>query len=120
MANHYAVQNPAVRPVLDLIDQAQRNGTVTTLTAADVSRTIAAPAFTSASARTLAAQPTAVPPITVQAPPAVVVREDSDTAAALQRLNDTLEAGIQASVAIDGRDGLDRQWRKWQALKGRT
>ena len=120
VANHYAVQNPAVRPVLDLIDQAQRNGTVTTLTAADVSRTIAAPAFTSASARTLAAQPAAVPPITVQAPPAVVVREDSDTAAALQRLNDTLEAGIQASVAIDGRDGLDRQWRKWQALKGRT
>lgn len=37
VANRYAVQNPAVRPVLDLIDQAQRNNTIGNLTAKDVS-----------------------------------------------------------------------------------
>lgn len=37
VANRYAVQNPAIRPVLDLIDQAQRNNTIGGLTAKDVS-----------------------------------------------------------------------------------
>lgn len=37
VANRYAVQNPVVRPVLDLIDQAQRNNTIGSLTAEDVS-----------------------------------------------------------------------------------
>lgn len=120
VANHLAVQNPAVRPVLDLIDSAQRSGTISTLTPLDVSRAVAAPAYTSATARTLAAQPAAAPAVTVQAPPAVVVREDSRTAEALQRLNDALEEGIRASVSIDGRDGLDRQWRRWQEMKKRT
>lgn len=37
VANRYAVQNPAIRPVLDLIDQAQRNNTIGSLTAKDIS-----------------------------------------------------------------------------------
>lgn len=37
VANRYAVQNPVIRPVLDLIDQAQRNNTIGSLTAKDVS-----------------------------------------------------------------------------------
>lgn len=37
VTNRYAVQNPAIRPVLDLIDQAQRNNTIGSLTAKDVS-----------------------------------------------------------------------------------
>lgn len=37
VANRYAVQNPAIRPVLDLIDQAQRNNTIGSLTTKDVS-----------------------------------------------------------------------------------
>ena len=38
VANHKAVNNPAVRPVLDFIDKAQRNNTVGSLTAEDISR----------------------------------------------------------------------------------
>ena len=37
VANRYAVQNPAIHPVLDLIDQAQRNNTIGSLTAKDIS-----------------------------------------------------------------------------------
>lgn len=36
VANRYAVANDAVRPVLDLIDQAQRNGSIANLTAEDI------------------------------------------------------------------------------------
>lgn len=37
VANRYAVNNPSVRPVLDLIDRAQKNNTIGSLTAKDVS-----------------------------------------------------------------------------------
>lgn len=40
VANRYAVQNPVVRPVLDLIDQAQKNNTIGSLTAGDVAQVI--------------------------------------------------------------------------------
>lgn len=40
VANRYAVQNPVVRPVLDLIDQAQKNNTIGSLTASDVAQVI--------------------------------------------------------------------------------
>lgn len=36
VANRYAVANDAVRPVLDLIDQAQKNGSIANLTAEDI------------------------------------------------------------------------------------
>lgn len=38
VANHSAVNNPAVRPMLDFIDKAQKNNTVGSLTKEDVSR----------------------------------------------------------------------------------
>lgn len=41
VANRYAVSNPSVRPVLDLIDTAQRNNTIGSLTAGDVSAALA-------------------------------------------------------------------------------
>lgn len=37
VANRYAVSNPSVRPVLDLIDRAQKNNTIGSLTAKDIS-----------------------------------------------------------------------------------
>lgn len=40
VANRYAVQNPVVRPVLDLIDQAQKNNTIGSLSAGDVAQAI--------------------------------------------------------------------------------
>ncbi len=38
VANRHAVKNPAVRPVLDFIDTAQRNNTIGSITAEDISR----------------------------------------------------------------------------------
>lgn len=53
VANRYAVANPAVRPVLDLIDSAQRAGSVANITSED----IAAVAGSSAGGRSSAAAP---------------------------------------------------------------
>ena len=50
VANHEAVNNPNVLPVLRLIDNAQRNNTIASLTAADVSRAISAPQTAAATA----------------------------------------------------------------------
>lgn len=40
VANHKAVENPAIMPFLNFLDQAQRNNTVGSLTSADVSRSV--------------------------------------------------------------------------------
>jgi hypothetical protein len=40
VANRFAVSNPQVRPVLDLINAAQRQNTVSSLTASDISRVL--------------------------------------------------------------------------------
>ena len=42
VANHQSVSNPAILPFLNFLDQAQRNNTVGSLTAQDVSRTMGA------------------------------------------------------------------------------
>lgn len=109
VANHLAVKNPALRPVLNLIDSAQRSNTVAALTAEDVSRAVAAPILTTA-----AAQQTAAVTTSSLAAPAT----DPATRRAIEQLNQQLAEGIHASVSIDGRDGFARQWRRWQKLNG--
>lgn len=107
VANHLAVQNPNIMPVLSLIDRAQRNNTVASLTAADVSRTLSAPAATAANTAAIS--------------PAVQVIDTASerTAEAIDRLNDALEQGIHASVSITGDDGLERQWTRYNRMKQR-
>lgn len=118
VANHSAVANPALLPILRLIDSAQRTGTVASLTAEDVSRTIAAPVITAGAARSTA-RSTAATAENGSTAPAVVVSENPETATTLRRLTDALESGIHASVSIDGQDGFDRQWTRYQQMKSR-
>lgn len=106
VANRLAVKNPNVLPVLQLIDRAQKNNTVASLTAADVSRAIGAPAP--------AASPSETAPASLVAAPAA----GPDIAPTLSRLTDRLEQGIAAYVVIDGPDGLHRQYTKYQRLLG--
>lgn len=103
VANHAAVNNPNILPILNLIDQAQRTNRVASLTAADVSRAISAPVTTATNTTTAG---------TVQ----VVDTSSAATAATLERLNDRLEQGISAVVTIDGEQGLAKQWKKYQRL----
>ena len=103
VANHAAVNNPNILPVLNLIDQAQRTNRVASLTAADVSRAISAPVTTATNTTTVG---------TVQ----VVDTSSAATAATLDRLNEKLEQGISAYVTIDGEQGFAKQWKKYQRM----
>lgn len=106
VANHEAVNNPNVLPVLRLIDNAQRNNTIASLTAADVSRAISAPQAAAATASSAQA---------VQ----VIDTANERTANAIERLNQHIEQGIHASVSITGDDGIERQMTRYNELKKR-
>lgn len=106
VANHEAVNNPNVLPVLRLIDNAQRNNTIASLTAADVSRAISAP-------QTAAATASSAPAVQV------IDTANERTANAIERLNQHIEQGIHASVSITGDDGIERQMTRYNELKKR-
>ena len=105
VANHQAVNNPNVLPILQLIDHAQRTNRI----AADVSRAIAAPMATSANTAATASAPALQ----------VIDTSRADTAEAIQRLNDQLEQGIEAMVVLDGPDGLDWKLTRYRRMKNR-
>lgn len=104
VANHEAVNNPNVLPVLRLIDQAQRANRVASLTAADVSRAIAAPLAT--------ANNTSQATTTVK----VVDTTAAQTAQALNRLTAQLDTGLAAYVTLDGPNGLAKQWKRYNKM----
>lgn len=110
VANHKAVRNPALLPLLQLIDHAQRTNRVASLTPADVSRAIAAPMATSIATTQ-----------TANSPALQITTEDTNQQTqTLNRLSDQIDQGITAIVTIDGPQGLDRQYRHYKQLNGQA
>lgn len=110
VANHQAVRNPALLPLLQLIDHAQRTNRVASLTPADVSRAIAAPMATSIATTQ-----------TANSPALQITTEDTNQQTqTLNRLSDQIDQGITAIVTIDGPQGLDRQYRHYKQLNGQA
>ena len=107
VANHHAVNNPQILPALQLIDQAQRNNTVASLTADDVSRAVGA-----------GSTAVVAPVVNVNTDNDELNRVISDVATVVDSLNTILSTGIKADVNIDGPNGLDAQYRKYKRLKG--
>lgn len=106
VANHQAVRNPAILPVLNLIDQAQRTNRVASLTASDVSRAITAPSISASAVTAADNKPTVT----------VVDTAQPRTAEALEKLTAQIDEGITAVVTIDGPNGFARQWKKYNKL----
>lgn len=107
VANHKAVNNPQLLPALQLIDQAQRNNTIASLTAADVSRAIGA-----------GSTAIVAPVVNVTTDNDELNRAINDVANVVDSLNAILATGIRAEVSIDGENGLDKQYRKYKRIKG--
>jgi hypothetical protein len=111
VANHEAVANPNLAPVLRMIDEAQRNNTVGSLSAEDVSRAIGQGRIlgqTVAAQQQLAAhgdQGLAVVAASVQ--------EQTD---AVTRLQQTLDDGIEAYAVMDGERGMYKQFKRYEKL----
>lgn len=105
VANHQAVNNPNVLPFLNFLDQAQRNNTVGSLTAEDVSRSMGA-----GTSQLLA--------------PIVNVNVDNERLNdSIDRINENqdrlasqLEQGIGVDIPIDGENGLYRRIKRYEDL----
>lgn len=106
VANHNAVNNPQLLPALQLIDAAQRNNTVASLTAQDVSR-----AMGTGSAAVVA------PVVNVNAENEQVGASLDNVSSTIERLNEQLNLGIKSYVVITGPDGFDRKWSQYQKMK---
>lgn len=106
VANHNAVNNPQLLPALQLIDAAQRNNTVASLTAQDVSR-----AMGTGSAAVVA------PVVNVNADNELVGASLDNVSSTIERLNKQLNLGIKSYVVITGPDGFDRKWSQYQKMK---
>lgn len=106
VANHQAVNNPNILPFLNFLDQAQRNNTVGSLTAQDVSRSMGAGGTTQ------------------MITPIVNVQNDNpELLDTLERVNENqdrlatqLEQGIGVDIPIAGEDGMYNRMRRYQNL----
>lgn len=102
VANRFAVANPSVRPVLDLINQAQRNNTISTLSAADISRVLPG----------------------ANGGQTVVVQNDNPELMALiaacsqavGTLQERLKYPIKAAVSVSGKDGIDQATKDFNSM----
>ena len=114
VANHQAVNNPHLMPVLQLIDHAQRTNTVARLTADDVSRAITAPQTTA----NLAGQAITTAATAANNTPSLQVVDTATPAQtdAINQLNQQLAKGIKAYVVMSGPDGLDQQYTHYKKL----
>lgn len=105
VANHNAVNNSSIRPALDLIDRAQRSNTVGSLTAEDITRSLGK------------GSSTVVAPVVNVNNDNTEVRQSLDGVnAAVSRLTQTLDDGIEVEVPISGRRGLHRRLQDYQRI----
>ncbi len=107
VVNHQGVENPNIMPLLNIIDRAQRNNTIGTLTQTEVSRQLGQGGA-------------------VVAPMVNVMTDNSQLQGTLDvvsetvgKLNERLSKPIRAVAAIDGPDGIDHQLKVFNKLKDR-
>lgn len=110
VANHHAVNNSNILPALRLIDEAQRNNTVSSLTAADISCSLGQGGATVVSA----------PTVTVNTDNSELNATLGEARDVIDRLSLILAAGIDAKVYIDGPTGVAKNLDDYNKLKSRT
>lgn len=99
VANHNAVNNPSIRPVLDAIDYAQRNNTIASMTRDDVAL---AAGFANGGYTGTSGRPS---------------DESSDVLRKLTvAVNQMLDSGIDANVYASGRSGIDHAMERRRIL----
>ena len=114
VVNAQATRNPAVTPFLSLLDHAQRNNTVSSLTAADVSHSMGMGAVVRANTAVSSA-------ISDDNSARIVAVTSAMTASAqaIDRLNKQLEGGIESYMVMDGERGFDRRYAEYNKMKNR-
>lgn len=113
VANRFAVANPHLRPIFDVIDVAQRSGNVANLTADDI-------AAVARGSRTASAATSPAPATTAGRPAPSTDPELLATLAActrmLRKLDHKLDQDINAVVTISGRNGVKAKLDEYDTL----
>lgn len=103
VANHQAVNNPNLAPVLNMIDEAQRNNRVASLTAADVSRSVGGGAAA------------------VVAPQVNINTDNSELRGTMEGVNRTLDKLYvrldDPMLAVFSTEQADKELKKWNRMK---
>lgn len=107
VANHNAVNNPQLYPALQLIDQAQRNNTVGSLTALDVSRSMGVGAATVVSA----------PTVNLQTDNSKIDETLQQTRDTMEKIGSILDGGITANVSMETFKKQEKHWEHIQNNK---
>lgn len=111
VANRFAVANPNLRPIFDVIDVAQRSGNVGNLTAED----IAAVAGSGKSTRTVPAKAPAASATTTTNDPAMVAMLIECTRV-LRKLKNRLDDPLVAETYVTGKRGINQAQKEYQKL----
>lgn len=112
VATAAAVRNPAVRPMLDLIDRAQRNNTVAAITRADIAA--------AAGARTAPAAAIPAPPATTATAQQPTAGTDPATAKiidTLRRIDRRMDRPLAAYTYVTGKGGTQEAQRMADAMR---
>lgn len=110
VASQESVNNPQIRPVLDALDMAQRQGTASTLTADKLTRSMRT--SNSYSDGGYVAGRSTAGNTSTSTNDELIRRQ----IAAIDRLSDLLEDGIQAEVIMSGDRGLSKQLERYNNL----
>ena len=111
VANRFAVANPNLRPIFDVIDVAQRTGNVGNLTAED----IAAVAGSGKSTRTVPAKAPGASATTTTNDPAMVAMLVECTRV-LRKLKNRLDDPLIAETYVTGKRGINRAQKEYDKL----
>lgn len=117
VANHHTLQNPHLAPLFQLIDQAQRTHTTARLTPDDITRVL----YPTTNNNPQTPTPTTKQTTTTNTPTAGTPHTPTNQQQLLQQtldqLQQTLQQGIQATVTIDGPQGIARQLKHYNNLQ---
>ena len=111
VANAQATRNPVLSPFFSLVDYAQRNNTVGSLTADDVSHALGTGAVVKATSTT------ANESVQNSGELLAVAGSISSNTKVVQRLNERLDEGIEAFIVMDGERGFDKKYSDYNRLK---
>lgn len=112
VANRFAVANPNLRPIFDVIDVAQRTGNVGNLTAED----IAALAGSGKNTHTVPAKAPGASATTTTNDPAIVAMLIECTRA-LRKLKSRLDDPLVAETYVTGKRGINQAQREYKKLE---
>lgn len=108
VASQRLVNNPRTRPLLEALDYAQRTNTIGSITSADVSRTITAPAV-------LAAQPQA-PTVVNNTYNSTPSSDNSELTATIRQLKDRLNEPFVTVNTVTGDHGIQQAQDEYDRL----